>query len=343
MAGKSFHPNFKDLDRDIERYLDKFGDWDRSGPTPIVRGYNAAVRKVFDMYVEQRAYDAIVQYLLTAWTYNQGLNDYFIEASELLRREQQFNRARKLWRGAIAAQKQYFWELQAYSRTLDVSKSLEEAKSLTLSSIDQYKELLTEIDAADELARLDADIGALEQGRRPAGNPKPDARQMDETLFWQIIEDARDNATTIADQVAGVTTDLQALRAREIKRFQKMLLDRLDDALNWDIWALAFIAQGGCSDDSFEAFRAWLILQGRDVFERALSNVESVLDHVPAGPATAAEGLLTAAEIAHEMRAGKTLKIALRSLPAVTGESWEEGDLALRYPKLTLFYGDPDL
>jgi uncharacterized protein (DUF2267 family) len=342
MSNEPFKPSFKNLDRDIERYLDKFGVWDRSGPTPMVRGYDAAVREVFDMYVKQNAYDAIVRYLLEARTYDHGLNDYFVEASDVLRRERQFNRMRKLWRGAIAAQKQHFWELLTYSKALNVSKSLADARNLVLSTMYQFRDILTGIDAADEIARLDADIAAIKEGRRPLANQKPDVRRMDEALFWQIIENARDAAANTAEQVAAITADLETLRTREIKKFHKLLLDRMDDAMNWDIWALAFVAQGGCSDDSFEAFRAWLILQGRDVFERALSDVKTVLNDVPAGLATAGEALMTAAPIAHEMRAGKVLKIASRSTPILTGEPWEESDLVRQYPELSAYYDDPD-
>jgi hypothetical protein len=35
------------------------------------------------------------------------------------------------------------------------------------------------------------------------------------------------------------------------------------------LWAAACLINGGYSDDGFEYFRGWLIVQGRDVFERS--------------------------------------------------------------------------
>jgi hypothetical protein len=33
---------------------------------------------------------------------------------------------------------------------------------------------------------------------------------------------------------------------------------------------------GGCSDDGFEYFRAWLLAQGRDTFEKALEDPDTL-------------------------------------------------------------------
>lgn len=96
MAKSSFTPGFKDLDRDIDRYLDKFGDWDRSGPTPMVRGYDEALRKVFDLYLEHEAYDAVVHYLLKCRNNELCLNDDFLRASDHLKRAGQVNRLKRL-------------------------------------------------------------------------------------------------------------------------------------------------------------------------------------------------------------------------------------------------------
>lgn len=48
-----------------------------------------------------------------------------------------------------------------------------------------------------------------------------------------------------------------------------------------DLWGAAYLINGGCSDDGFEYFRGWLMAQGRDVFERAVADPDSLAD-VPA-------------------------------------------------------------
>jgi hypothetical protein len=36
------------------------------------------------------------------------------------------------------------------------------------------------------------------------------------------------------------------------------------------------VVNGHCSDDSFENFRCWLVSMGRDVYENALANPDSL-------------------------------------------------------------------
>lgn len=45
-----------------------------------------------------------------------------------------------------------------------------------------------------------------------------------------------------------------------------------------DLWAVAYVVMGGCGDDSFDYFRYWLIFQGREVFENAMANADSLCD-----------------------------------------------------------------
>jgi hypothetical protein len=43
-----------------------------------------------------------------------------------------------------------------------------------------------------------------------------------------------------------------------------------------DLWGAAYVINGGCSDDGFDYFRWWLILQGRKVFEAALADPDTL-------------------------------------------------------------------
>lgn len=45
----------------------------------------------------------------------------------------------------------------------------------------------------------------------------------------------------------------------------------------WDVWAAAYLIGGGCSDDSFMDFRAGLIAQGRDWYQKAAASPASGL------------------------------------------------------------------
>jgi hypothetical protein len=44
------------------------------------------------------------------------------------------------------------------------------------------------------------------------------------------------------------------------------------------LWAAAYVINGGCSNDGFEYFRGWLIVQGREVFEHVVADPGTLAD-----------------------------------------------------------------
>ena len=53
---------------------------------------------------------------------------------------------------------------------------------------------------------------------------------------------------------------------------------RYNRAYAWDLWGAAAVLLGGASDDAFDFFRCWLIGQGREVFEGAVHDPDSLAD-----------------------------------------------------------------
>jgi hypothetical protein len=54
------------------------------------------------------------------------------------------------------------------------------------------------------------------------------------------------------------------------------------DAYRWDLWAAAYVINGGASDDGFEYFLGWLMAQGRTRWEATLADPDSLADIVDA-------------------------------------------------------------
>ena len=52
------------------------------------------------------------------------------------------------------------------------------------------------------------------------------------------------------------------------------------EAYDRNLWGAAYLINGGCSDDGFEYFRDWLILQGRNIFRAAVTNPDTLADVV---------------------------------------------------------------
>ncbi len=85
--------------------------------------------------------------------------------------------------------------------------------------------------------------------------------------------------------------DSEAHAERLEKRLAKLKPDEILDfghwwdlmmreAYNWNLWGAAYMINGGCSDDGFHYFCEWLILQGRDTFQNAVANPDTLADVV---------------------------------------------------------------
>jgi hypothetical protein len=135
---------------------------------------------------------------------------------------------------------------------------------------------------------------------------------------------------------------LKDFEVEEIVAFQEHLDERMWESYRYDLWAVAFIMNGGCSDDGFDYFRGWLIAQGRDVFEGAMRAPERAADAVHCGtesdPASRwCESLLYSAQDAYEAKVGTEMP-PRQPPPFVpiepTGVPWDEDDLDHLYPEL---------
>ncbi|WNV84654.1 DUF4240 domain-containing protein [Umezawaea sp. Da 62-37] len=154
---------------------------------------------------------------------------------------------------------------------------------------------------------------------------------MDIDTFWALIAAARARATdpTDAEAVAAAASALLAARPPdEIVAAQQVFWDLMAQSYRNPLWAAAYLVNGGCSDDGFDYFRGWLIAQGREVFERAVQDPDTLAD-VPAVVAAAPDG--------DEMEGEDVLGIAWNAHIKATGEQLPRGASTIRYPDL-----DPD-
>jgi len=155
-----------------------------------------------------------------------------------------------------------------------------------------------------------------------------------EAEFWEVIDQARARGTSCAECAHELEGILSKSSSIEIETFARAQDDLMRASYRWDLWGAAFVINGGCSDDGFDYFRGWLMLQGRDVWEAALRDPESLVDLSFEGDADC-EDALYAASKAYEAVAGRSLPSfgALRP-SSPTGTRWQETDLEALYPKL---------
>ena len=99
---------------------------------------------------------------------------------------------------------------------------------------------------------------------------------MNKERFWQVIEEIKDkNQEKAHENLIKKLSQLEdadiALWGQIFNLYQKLSYkDRL--------WAAAYVIQGGCSDDGFDYFRAWLTAQGKKIFLNALSDPDSLAE-----------------------------------------------------------------
>ena len=79
-------------------------------------------------------------------------------------------------------------------------------------------------------------------------------------------------------QLGAITAELGRLAPEQVVKFKIWLDDQMQRANRWDLWCAAYVMCGGCGDDGFEYFRAWLIGQGEEVFEHAIEDPETLAD-----------------------------------------------------------------
>ncbi|MER5278395.1 DUF4240 domain-containing protein [Streptomyces sp. NPDC002809] len=151
---------------------------------------------------------------------------------------------------------------------------------------------------------------------------------MDTKDFWKLIDDARTLVVDPADAraVAGRMAALLAQRpADDILAAQQLLWDLMAVSYRAPLWAAACTINGGCSDDGFDYFRAWLIAQGREVFERVVADPDA-LASLPVVRAAAAEDA--------DLECERVLGVAWDAYREATGEQLPAASFTIDYPAL---------
>jgi hypothetical protein len=152
--------------------------------------------------------------------------------------------------------------------------------------------------------------------------------------FWDVIDQARASGNSCAECARALERILSELSSTEIEAFARDQEDLMRTSHRWDLWGAAFVINGGCSDDGFDYFRGWLMLQGRDVWEAALVEPESLAGVSFEGDAVCEDALYSAGK-AYESVAGSHLISKRDHLPdAPSGTAWQETDLEALYPTL---------
>jgi hypothetical protein len=158
--------------------------------------------------------------------------------------------------------------------------------------------------------------------------------------FWNLVEKVhRDSDGDMDRKCELLGAELRRLPLEEVRSFHRHLDECEDRAYTWELWAAAYIIGGGCSDDSFSDFRATLISMGRETFERALADPQSLADMDYDAETAHYEGYQYVPTKVETDLGGGQRRVRYAPHPAEpAGKSWDEDKVGELYPKLAKKY-----
>jgi hypothetical protein len=170
--------------------------------------------------------------------------------------------------------------------------------------------------------------------------------------FWAVIDRATADRPASPDEVAKrAATELATRDREEILAWERHLGKVLAASGTQDLWAAAYLINGGCSEDGFDAFRGWLIAHGREAVARAVADPDSLaeLPEVRAAARTGAvfeaEEVLSIGAEAHALATGTELPRSESSARRPhTNDLWDfdnEEEMRRRLPALSALFLEP--
>lgn len=172
---------------------------------------------------------------------------------------------------------------------------------------------------------------------------------MDHKSFWRIIHDSKQESGGDTDaQVEWLQRTLETLPPEDIVAFDRIFTEYYFTSYRWDLWAAAYIINGGCSNDGFDYFRAGLIAQGEEVFTNALKDPETLADVIKmeggelsldSDWAAGVEEVLYVAMKAYEAKTRSEMPQHKIPFVEVQGEPWDEDQVEQVLPRLAKHCG----
>jgi Protein of unknown function (DUF4240) len=147
------------------------------------------------------------------------------------------------------------------------------------------------------------------------------------TNLWDLIDRARAEAGDDAEDVAAKATELLGRRsAEEIIEVERERRTAMAESYRADLWGAAYLINGGCSDDGFEYFRGWLIMQGRRAYEQAVADPDSLAD-LPA--------IRQAANDEVDVECEDGMALGWNAYRSATGTDLPQDAVSVRYPAIS--------
>jgi hypothetical protein len=173
---------------------------------------------------------------------------------------------------------------------------------------------------------------------------------VDDKRFWDLIAVGCPHDALPRDWHGKLRAELRKLDLDELSRYDHHFDELTEAADRRDLWSIADLVNGGASDDGFYYFRCWLVGMGKQVYEAALTDPDSLADALADFPYTAESSIYSAARWAWRDRGGADEEFdrayqALGKLPRREESDEDEEEIDFydpeaqeRFPRLTALY-----
>ena len=172
--------------------------------------------------------------------------------------------------------------------------------------------------------------------------------------FWAVIGRATaDRPASPADVAKRAAAELAGWEPTEIVAWDRHFGKVMAASGKEDLWAAAYLINGGCSEEGFDNFRGWLIAHGREAVAESVREPDSlagmpiIKGAADSGAVFEAEEVLSIAKDAYAQATGEELPpgetVTTRPDPGDLWDFDDEEEMQRRLPRLSsLFLAPPD-
>ncbi len=306
--------------------------YNQDGCTP----YAIATYIMTEAYYTRKAWEPLASaYRGFCWPVPEWVNVFVEHASA----DGRSDLVEKIWRNVAEKTKLQFLESyaerQAYPNLEDVRNGSEQAKINALAAYDNLAAFYRATEIEDRLAET---VAAREMLKREAFR-KPLAESLhlkiDEVAFWGLLQDVHANSASDELDPTALLVRLEEFSGPSIRKFYSLYAKNMKRLYHWNVWALAYAARGGCSDDAFHDFRVALITKGNpDLVDLAIEHPEEAARYLIKGENMAEWSMYSTCLAAYLARTGQVLKDISTDLSEPRGLEWDEHEFEKSYPKL---------
>jgi Protein of unknown function (DUF4240) len=165
---------------------------------------------------------------------------------------------------------------------------------------------------------------------------------MDENTFWEIIEKSYRMAKgDYKQQQIALHKLLSKKTPQEIIIFENRFCQLREKANTWRLWGAVYLVNGGCSDDSFHYCKAWLIAQGRTIYNMVVNDPNTIVNINKNSRDEEWEGIEYIATQVFEEMTNEEIPSEYIEKHEPSGVEWDEvgNDLEKMFPELWAKYG----